>query len=83
MWLPPGAYPRSVRRDLLTGVRGFPTFVRSGRRLSGAVKLLTTLDKAHHEVHEPHYYLGILGTDPLFQRAGAGSAALAARAHPV
>jgi GNAT superfamily N-acetyltransferase len=76
VWLPPGAYPRTVRRDLLSSLRGAPTFVRSGRRLAGAVRLLGAVDKAHHEVPEPHYYLNILGTDPLFQRMGAGSAAL-------
>ncbi len=76
VWLPPAAYPRSIRRDLLSNLRGAPTFVRSGRRLAGAMRLLAVLDKAHHEVTEPHYYLNILGTDPLFQRVGAGSAAL-------
>jgi GNAT superfamily N-acetyltransferase len=76
VWLPPGAYPRTARRDLMTNLRGAPTFLRSGRRLGGAVRLLGVLDKAHHEVHEPHYYLAILGTDPIFQRSGAGSAAL-------
>lgn len=76
VWLPPGAYPRGPRRDLMTNLRGLPTFIRSGRRLAGAIKLLTALDKAHHEIDEPHYYLAILGTDPLYQRQGAGSAAL-------
>jgi len=76
VWLPPGAYPRGARRDVMTNLRGLPTFIRSGRRLAGAVKLLNALDKAHHEIEEPHYYLAILGTDPLYQRSGAGSAAL-------
>jgi len=76
VWLPPGAYPRSFRRDTMTNLRGMPTFMRSGRRITNAVRLLTALDKAHHELHEPHYYLAILGTDPLFQRSGAGTAAL-------
>ena len=76
VWLPPGAYPRGARRDLMTNLRGLPTFIRSGRRLAGAVKLLAALDKAHHEIDEPHYYLTLLGTDPLFQRSGAGTAAL-------
>jgi GNAT superfamily N-acetyltransferase len=76
VWLPPGAYPRGTRRDLMTNLRGLPTFVRSGRRLAGAVRLLNALDKAHHAIDEPHYYLAILGTDPLYQRSGAGSAAL-------
>jgi GNAT superfamily N-acetyltransferase len=76
VWLPPGTYPRGARRDLMTNLRGLPTFVRSGRRLAGAIRLLGALDKAHHEITDPHFYLGILGTDPLFQRTGAGSAAL-------
>ena len=76
VWLPPGRYPRGARRDLLSNLRGIPAFVRSGRRLADAVRLLAALDKAHHDIDEPHFYLGILGTDPLFQRSGAGSAAL-------
>jgi GNAT superfamily N-acetyltransferase len=39
--------------------------------------LLGAVDKAHHELHEPHHYLGILGSDPQFRRTGAGSAVLA------
>jgi GNAT superfamily N-acetyltransferase len=76
VWLPPGKYPRGARRDLITNIRGASTFFRSGRRLSGAVRLLNALDKAHHEIEEAHYYLAILGTDPCYQRSGAGSAAL-------
>ena len=76
-WLPPHAYPRGPRRDVLTTMRGIPTFVRSGRRIAAAVRLQAAVDKAHHALHEPHYYLALLGTDPLYQRSGAGSAALA------
>jgi GNAT superfamily N-acetyltransferase len=76
VWLPPGAYPRSTRRELMTNVRGAPTFVRSGRKLGGALRLLNALDKLHHEIHQPHFYLALLGTDPLYQRVGAGSAVL-------
>jgi GNAT superfamily N-acetyltransferase len=76
VWLPPGAYPRGARRDLITNLRGAPTFMRSGRRVAGALRLVAAVDKAHHEVDEPHYYLGLLGTDPLYQRAGAGHAVL-------
>ena len=77
VWLPPGGYPRGVRRDLMTYVRTLPTFVHSGRRMPRAVGLLGAVDKAHHELKGPHYYLAILGTDPEFQRTGAGSAVLA------
>ncbi len=75
-WLPPGTYPRSARRELMTNLRGAPAFVRTGRRLAGAFRLLAALDGVHHEVKEPHYYLSLLGTDPLYQRSGAGSAAI-------
>ena len=77
VWLPPGTYPRGVRRDVLTYARSASTFEHCGGRIGRAFALLNTVDKAHHEVHEPHFYLTILGTDPQFQRSGAGSAALA------
>jgi GNAT superfamily N-acetyltransferase len=77
VWLPPGAYPRGPRREFMTYVRTMPTLLHSGKRIGRAVALLGAVDKAHHEVTGPHYYLGILGTDPEFQRTGAGSAVLA------
>lgn len=78
VWLPPGAYPRSVRREVMTYVRTAPTLWHTGRRLGRAVALLGAVDKAHHhEMQGPHYYLGILGSDPAFQRTGAGTAVLA------
>jgi GNAT superfamily N-acetyltransferase len=77
IWLPPGSYPRGAVRDLKTYIRSFPTFAYCGPRIGRAFALLTAVDKAHHEIDQPHYYLGILGTDPAYQRTGAGSAALA------
>jgi len=76
VWLPPGAYPRGPRRDAITNARSIGTIVRCGPRIPASLRLLSQVDKAHHEIDEPHYYLAILGTDPLFQRTGAGSAAL-------
>ena len=76
VWLPPGTYPRGVRRDVQQYLRSAPTFVYCGRRVGRAFALLSAVDKAHHDEPE-HWYLAILGTDPLFQRSGAGSAALA------
>jgi GNAT superfamily N-acetyltransferase len=77
VWLPPGAYPRGARRDVQANLRSFPVIARAGRRSLSSLQLMNTVDKAHHAIHEPHYYLAILGTDPLYQRSGAGSAALA------
>ncbi len=76
VWLPPGAYPRDARREAMTYVRGLPSFARVGPRLSAAVRLLTELDKVHHAVDVPHFYLALLGVDPLFQRTGAGTTLL-------
>src|SRR5437868_14751866 len=76
VWLPPAGYPRGRRRDLMTVLRGFPSFIHSGTRAFASVRLLNDVDKAHHELGVPHYYLAILGTDPLFRRVGAASAAL-------
>jgi GNAT superfamily N-acetyltransferase len=77
VWLPPNGYPRNVRREVMTYVRTLPTFLQCGKRIPRAMALLGAVDKAHHELHEPHYYLAILGSEPKFQRAGAGSAVLA------
>ena len=77
VWLPPGGYPRSPRRELMTYVRTLPTFVQCGKRIGRSIALLGAVDKAHHEVHGPHFYLAILGSDPQFQRTGAGTAVLA------
>jgi GNAT superfamily N-acetyltransferase len=77
VWLPPGAYPRTRRRDLVTMTRAVPTMRYAGRRVFASLRLLRAVEHAHEDVPEPHFYLAILGTDPRFQRAGAGSAVLA------
>jgi len=80
VWLPPGAYPRNTRREMLTYIRTLPTLAYTGKRIGRAMALLAAVDKEHHELrelHGPHYYLAILGTDPEFQRSGAGTTVLA------
>jgi GNAT superfamily N-acetyltransferase len=76
VWLPPEGYPRGVRREFRTVYRSFPAFAHAGKRVVASMRLLAEVDKAHHALDEPHYYLAILGTDPLYQRTGAGSTAL-------
>ncbi len=77
VWLPPGGYPRSPKREVLTNVRAVPAFARARGRIRASLKLLAAVDKAHKDVDGPHFYLAVLGSDPLFQRVGAGSAVLA------
>jgi GNAT superfamily N-acetyltransferase len=77
IWLPPEGYPRSNKRELLTLAHTAPTFARAGRRATAGLRMMSELDRAHHETERPHYYLAVLGTDPLYARQGAASAALA------
>jgi GNAT superfamily N-acetyltransferase len=77
VWLPPGSYPRSPQREVLTNMRAVPAFARARGRVRASLKLLAAVDKAHKDVGGPHFYLAVLGSDPLYQRTGAGSAAVA------
>jgi GNAT superfamily N-acetyltransferase len=74
VWLPPGSYPRGTRRDFAQLVRMAPNARGLGSRLPAAMRLLARMDKEHP--HEDHWYLAILGVDPLNQRTGAGAALL-------
>ena len=74
LWLPPSGYPRGTRRDLGYAARSVRAAPAVGRRLPHVVRLLNRLDAVHP--HEPHWYLAVLGTDPSFQRTGAGTALL-------
>lgn len=76
VWLPPGAYPRGARRELANYLRDLRSIPRIGRRTLAGMRLESALQRAHHLVSEPHWYLALLGTDPAFQRRGAGSALL-------
>jgi GNAT superfamily N-acetyltransferase len=76
VWLPPGEYPRTPRREAMTYFHALPSFVRVGRRLGASVRLLSALDRVHHSIDQPHWYLALLGVDPAYQRTGAGTALL-------
>jgi GNAT superfamily N-acetyltransferase len=76
VWLPPGAFPRGARREVAAYVREMPSVHRLGRRLPAALRLQSLLERKHHEVAEPHWYLSLLGTDPSLQRRGVGTALL-------
>src|SRR3954454_22792328 len=47
VWLPPDAYPRGVRRDVMTMLRALPAFTHSGKRLLASRRLLNEVDKVH------------------------------------
>lgn len=76
VWLPPGGYPRGARRDLANYVRDMRAVARLGRRTLAGMRLESVIQRAHRGVVEPHWYLGLLGSDPTFRGRGAGSALL-------
>lgn len=74
LWDPPGR----KRVPLTTQVRQFPALMRAlGARTVPVLRGLGEIDRLHP--HRPHWYLGVLGTDPPAQGRGLGSALLASR----
>jgi GNAT superfamily N-acetyltransferase len=76
-WLPPAAYPRSARREIVNLVRDLPSVPRLGRRTPAGLRIEAALAHAHRQLTEPHWYLSLLGSDPAFQGRGVGTALLA------
>ena len=73
VWLPPGTMPRPWRRELMMQIRLGRLLLR-GQHLSIGLRLLSAVDGVHPD--EPHWYLAFLGTDPVMQGRGVGSALL-------
>lgn len=74
-WLPPGAWPQSLRRSLaflpvaLAALRRFPRRSRLG------IQSLVRLER-NHPADPPHWYLAVIAVDPAHQRRGLGSAVI-------
>ena len=76
-WLPPGRYPRGVRRETQYISRDMRSVVRLGGRFLPGTRCKPRCRRTHHRVEVPHWYLMLLGADPVFRRQGAGTALLA------
>jgi len=73
IWTPPGAWLPPKRRQLA----GFPAFVRAfGSRFAAGQRSMAVAANAHPS--EPHWYLAVLGVDPVRQGAGTGGTLLRA-----
>lgn len=73
LWSPPGAW----RVPFATTLRVAPRLLRIfGARVRTAMRSLDAIERAHPD-EVPHWYLGILGTDPAEQGHGIGSAVMA------
>src|SRR5262245_29400784 len=71
IWFAPGQW-RVGGLELLAQI---PMVVLMGRESPRALQVLSQVEKVHPK--EPHWYLGVLGTDPDHQGQGVGSAVLA------
>jgi ribosomal protein S18 acetylase RimI-like enzyme len=72
VWLPPGAHPAPLRREL----RMLPSWLRLARMRPRAVPRLLRAMPAFDALHprEPHWFLYLLGTEPALQGGGRGGA---------
>ena len=72
LWNPPGNWKLSVRQIL----QGSPKLISAfGLNIPRALRVLSTIERRHP--HTPHWYLAVLGTDPIHQGRGIASALLA------
>jgi GNAT superfamily N-acetyltransferase len=71
-WLPPGVHVATKGLRALKQARlALPTLLSSPRRRQ-AYALMNEMPK--HHLQDPHWYLAVLATDPLFQGRGVGRA---------
>ena len=71
LWVPPGRGPLGLGAAL----RLVPLVRFTRTRTSRTLRLLAAVDARHPR--DPHWYLGVLGTDPPVQGRGLGSAVMA------
>lgn len=72
LWDPPGHWKMSLGQIL----RGSPKLVAAfGIHVPRALRVLSTVERRHPRT--PHWYLAVLGTDPVHQGRGIASALLA------
>jgi GNAT superfamily N-acetyltransferase len=71
LWAPPGRWRTTVRDGIALA---WPILRASGPRVVGSLPVLSRMEKVHPR--EPHWYLAILGTDPVHQGKGVGGALL-------
>jgi GNAT superfamily N-acetyltransferase len=74
LWDPPGRWKQTQREEL----RMMPSFLRAMGLQVGRGLRVSELMKKHHP-EEPHWYLGIIGSDPDVRGAGFGQALMRSR----
>lgn len=74
LWGPPGRWQQTPREEL----RMMPTLLLAMGRHLGRGQGVAELMK-HHHPEEPHWYLGVIGSDPGMRGAGLGHALMRSR----
>lgn len=74
-WLPPGAYPMTLRRTLRYAPMVATVLRRWPARAPKGVQALSRLEH-HHPTEPPHWYLATIAVDPSHQRRGLGGRAI-------
>lgn len=74
LWDPPGRWQQSPREQLAM----LPGVLRAFRGRLAAGRAVTDLMKEHHP-EEPHWYLGVIGSDPSVRGGGFGHALMCSR----
>jgi GNAT superfamily N-acetyltransferase len=74
LWDPPGRWKQTQREEL----RMMPTFLLAMGLQVGRGLRMSELMKKHHP-EEPHWYLGVIGSDPGVRGAGFGQALMKSR----
>lgn len=77
VWLPPGAYPVGIRRQLIEAVRVAP-IAPWGLRALAEAKRGQGANRAAHRPFPPHHWLRTIGVDPGHHGAGIGRALMRA-----
>lgn len=73
-WLPPGATQQTNVRLLRSGL-ALRSFRVGSDGLGRLMRATAAFDAAHHRVvPDDHWYLRMIGTDPLYQRSGVARA---------
>ncbi|MEZ0338678.1 GNAT family N-acetyltransferase [Mycobacterium sp. pV006] len=74
LWDPPGRWKQTPREEL----RMMPAFLLAMGRHMRRGQAMADLMKQHHP-EEPHWYLGVIGSDPTVRGAGFGQALMRSR----
>lgn len=77
VWLPPGAYPIGIRRQLMEALRVAP-IAPWGLRALAEAKRGQAANRAAHQSFPPHHWLRTIGVDPDHHGTGIGRALMVA-----